>query len=106
MPYLMYKLDRNFLKYGTVAWHANLSMKPSEYFRRHVYATFLEDPTAPLTHRYFGEDNFMWGSDYPHQAAIWPNSVKIVDDLFTEFPQSVKRKITRDNAAKLYNIDL
>ena len=106
LPYFMYKLDRNYHKYQTVGWHEKLSMAPSDYCRRQVWATFLEDPIAPMLYRYYGEDKFMWGSDYPHQAATWPNSVKIVDDLFTEFPQSVKRKITNDNVAKLYNIDL
>ena len=41
-------------------------MKPSDYFRRQGFVTYQQDkylePIVPL----IGEDNIIWGSDYPH----------------------------------------
>ena len=83
-----------------------LDMKPSEYVRRNLWATFQDDPIGPMLFRYFGEDNFMWASDFPHTDSTWPNSLKVIEQDFEGVPDAVKRKIICDNAAKLYNIDL
>ena len=49
-------------------------MKPSDYFRRQGYVTYQQDkylePIVPL----IGEDNIIWGAEYPHPDCIWPNS--------------------------------
>ena len=81
-------------------------MKPSEYVRRNLWATFQDDPIGPMLFRYFGEDNFMWASDFPHTDSTWPNSLKVIEQDFEGVPAAVKRKIICDNAAKLYHIDL
>jgi predicted TIM-barrel fold metal-dependent hydrolase len=81
-------------------------MKPSEYVRRQMWATFQDDPIGPMLFRYFGEDNFMWASDFPHTDSTWPNSLKVIEQDFEGVPETVKRKIICDNASKLYHIDL
>ena len=27
-----------------------------------------------------GEDNIIWGSDYPHPDGVWPDSLAIIDE--------------------------
>ncbi len=61
---------------------------------------------GPMMHSYFGADNFMWASDFPHTDSTWPNSLKVIEQDFEDVPADVKRKIVFENAAKLYNIDL
>jgi predicted TIM-barrel fold metal-dependent hydrolase len=56
--------------------------------------------------RFFGEDNFMWASDFPHTDSTWPHSLKVIERDFEQVPDGVKQKIIRDNAAKLYRIPL
>lgn len=55
------------------------------------------------TYKIFGEDNFMWASDFPHGASTWPRSREVVDNIFADVPAQVEQKIVHDNAAKLYN---
>ena len=43
-----------------------LTMKPSEYWRRQCYATYQSDPVGVKLIEELGEDNIMWGSDFPH----------------------------------------
>ena len=48
-----------------------------------------------------GEDCIVWASDYPHSDAIYPGALQALtqrDDLSAE----QKRKLTRDNARRLY----
>ncbi len=105
IPHYMYRLDHAFEKFGALMSEP-LDMKPSEYVRRNLWATFQDDPIGPMLFRYFGEDNFMWASDFPHTDSTWPNSLKVIEQDFEGVPEAVKRKIICDNAAKLYNIDL
>jgi predicted TIM-barrel fold metal-dependent hydrolase len=44
----------------------------------------------------------MWSTDYPHQAATWPHSSEFLDRDFKGVPEADRRKIVRENAAKLY----
>jgi len=105
IPHYMYRLDHAYEKFG-VLMSEPIDMKPSEYVRRNLWATFQDDPIGPMLFRYFGEDNFMWASDFPHTDSTWPNSLKVIEHDFEGVPASVKQKIICDNAAKLYHIDL
>lgn len=79
-----------------------LRMKASEYLRRQVYATFQDDSLVGHTYKIFGENNFMWASDFPHGASTWPNSRQVIARNFENVPSEVTRKIVFDNAARFY----
>jgi len=83
-----------------------LSAPPSEYIRRNVWVTFQDDLTGAMTTSYFGADNFMWASDFPHTDTTWPHSVEVVERNFAGIPQAVKRKVVFDNAVQLYGMNL
>ena len=51
-----------------------------------------------------GEDNIIWGADYPHPDCLWPDSRKILDKNLGGFSERVRRKITGGNVATLYRI--
>ncbi len=54
----------------------------------------------------FGEDNFMWASDFPHSDSTWPHSQAVIAQNFASIPPPVIQKIVADNAARLYGIEL
>jgi predicted TIM-barrel fold metal-dependent hydrolase len=101
----MYRMDHAFEKFGALMSEP-LDMKPSEYVRRNLWATFQDDPIGPMLFNYFGEDNFMWASDFPHTDSTWPNSLKVIEQDFKGVPERVTRKIICENAAKLYHINM
>ena len=83
-----------------------MKLKPSEYFRRQLYATFIDD-TFGLVHRHaIGVENMLWSSDFPHSATFWPHSREKIDRDFQEIDEEDKRKILSDNTAKLYGFDV
>jgi predicted TIM-barrel fold metal-dependent hydrolase len=104
LPHFLYRLDHAWDKYSKVGTYAKLTLKPSEYVKRQVWATFLDDPVGPATFKFFGESNYMWGSDFPHSDSTWPRSRAVIKADFDGVPDEVTRKMVFDNAARLYHL--
>tara|TARA_Y100001970_G_scaffold168080_1_gene205596 strand:+ start:788 stop:1924 length:1137 start_codon:yes stop_codon:yes gene_type:complete len=76
--------------------------KPSDYWRRNMFAVFQEDP-AVLKLRYeIGLDNLVWGNDYPHSESTWPHSMQFLDSMFAEVPDEERHQILDTNAVRLF----
>jgi len=104
VSWLPYILDRMDEEYEDRYHQLTLSMKPSELWRRQGYSTYQHEPSVAVMIPLIGEDNIMWGSDYPHPDGIWPDSQKwIAEDLRSVSP-TVQRKILCENAGKLYGL--
>jgi predicted TIM-barrel fold metal-dependent hydrolase len=82
-----------------------LTLKPSEYFRRNFHITFEDDLAGIRTRDLIGIDNMLWGNDYPHHDAIWPHSMKVLDDILQGVPDDERKKLVWSNVIKLYGID-
>jgi uncharacterized protein len=52
-----------------------------------------------------GEDNIIWGADYPHPDCIWPNSHEVLDRNLAAISPGVRQKITVDNVTRLYHLN-
>jgi predicted TIM-barrel fold metal-dependent hydrolase len=83
-----------------------LKTKPSELFKRQVYGTFQQSPTAMRLLEFWGPDNLLWASDYPHPDSIWPNSQRTISETMGHLDPDTVRKLVGGNAAKLYGLDL
>jgi uncharacterized protein len=92
--------------YSKIANQQSLPLKPSEYVKRNVWATFQDDRLGPATWQFFGEDNYMWASDFPHADSTFPHSMKVIEENFSGVPAAITRKIVFETANRLYNMDL
>jgi len=92
-------------EYADRAKSLNFKLRPSDYFRRQGYVTYQQDqyldPIIPL----IGEDNIIWGADYPHPDCIWPNSLQTLDKNLAQISPNVRRKITSENVTRLYHLN-
>ncbi|MEE9284199.1 MAG: amidohydrolase family protein [Dehalococcoidia bacterium] len=78
---------------------------PSQFFRDHVYLTFIRDAgAAPLRHL-IGVKNIMWSSDYPHADTSFPNSHKLIAEQFAGVPADELQRMVCDNVAELYHMN-
>ena len=84
----------------------HLESGPRDWFGRNLFATFEEDVTGLHDLDLIGAESVMWASDYPHSDTTWPNSMATIDRVFAGVDAAARDKITRDNAAKLYGLDL
>jgi len=103
VPYMAFRYDIRWEKFNSMS-KFKLPKPPSEYLRDQFFFTFQWDPVGPRLYNTFGEDNFLWASDYPHSACTWPNSLKVIEKLFDGLPDRVRRKMVWENGAKLYGL--
>jgi predicted TIM-barrel fold metal-dependent hydrolase len=103
VPFVLEYLDHSYNKHR---YWSKYSLKelPSDYARRQVCWTFIEDPVGLRERHAIGIDNILWSSDYPHSETTWPNSKKLTDEWLAAYPEDEKRKIVCDNARQLYHL--
>jgi predicted TIM-barrel fold metal-dependent hydrolase len=111
LPWLVQELDYRHWR----LWEAQdfwgdkggreLETKPSELFKRQIWATFQEDYVAMSLIPFFGDGHLLWASDYPHPDGVWPNSRDAVARQMQDLAPEMRRKLTHDNAARLYGLN-
>jgi uncharacterized protein len=110
LPWLVQELDYRHwrLHEAKEFWYdkggKELETKPSELFKRQIWATFQEDYATMALIPFFGEGHLLWASDYPHPDGVWPNSIPAVERQMKELSPDLRRKLTHDNAATLYGL--
>jgi len=103
IPYVLHRMDA---EWEDQFKDLELTMAPSDYWRRQCFATYQTDPIGIKLIDDLGADRVMWGSDFPHPDGIWPDSREYVDKELGHLPASVRRKIVCENAARLYNLPI
>jgi predicted TIM-barrel fold metal-dependent hydrolase len=103
IPYLLERLDDTWEERLTD--DCPLSMLPSAYFKRQIYATFQKDHHGVAAMARIAPDNVMWGSDYPHRDGTWPFSRKVIEDQFRGVDEAIARKMLWENVRRVYRIE-
>ena len=80
---------------------AHMSMLPSEYFKRNLFATFwFEKNNLPALIASVGEDSVLFETDFPHPTCLYPKPLETVAEKMSTLAPEVQRKILGENAAK------
>ena len=103
LPYMLERLDDTWEERLTD--DCPLSLPPSAYFKRQIYATFQKDFHGVKAMAEIAPDNVMWGSDYPHRDGTWPFSRKVIEEQFRGIDEGIARKMLWDNVHRVYRID-
>jgi predicted TIM-barrel fold metal-dependent hydrolase len=93
-----YQYDENAVR--------GLELRPFEYFRRQIYASywFEKDPTYAIEK--LGEDNLMFETDFPHPTCLYPGIREHIEASLANVRPEVRRKLLCDNAARVYHVPL
>ena len=83
-----------------------LRLLPSEYYHRQVYSTFFNDSIGGRLLSWWGADNCMWASDFPHGDSTWPNSSALIARDLDGVAPSTRAKVVRENVATLYGVPI
>ncbi|MBM4405010.1 MAG: amidohydrolase [Chloroflexi bacterium] len=99
--WLFHRLDEHYEWLHESA--PDLTMKPSAYFRRNCFLAVDADELPVKQYiEWFGDDNLVFSTDYPHGDSKYPHAI---DSLFKlPIPEASKRKIVWDNWCKLYDM--
>ena len=101
LPWLLYRLDERYELYKGIKGVINLSMKPSEYFRRQCWISV--EPSEPLVQMIaecLGDNVTVISSDFPHGDHP-PGGLKIFAAR-TDIPSKVISRTFWDNTMSLY----
>lgn len=81
-----------------------LSKLPKETVYRQVYTSFQHDESAIPIVTYLGYENMLWGSDYPHVEGTFPETQKVLHELFDDVAEPVRRLITVEGFNRLLDV--
>jgi predicted TIM-barrel fold metal-dependent hydrolase len=87
----------------------HLPLKPSEYFRRQMYACFWfegMDDTLLYDMERVGIDRCMFETDFPHPTCLYPDPLKLVGETVAALDRPIREMILSGTAAKVYNLDV
>src|SRR5712691_1432486 len=103
LPYILERLDDTYEE--RLSDDLKLSLPPSAYFKRQIYATFQKDFHGVRAMAEIAPDNVMWVSDYPHRDGTWPFSKKAIEEQFRGIDPKIQRKMLWENVRRVYRID-
>jgi predicted TIM-barrel fold metal-dependent hydrolase len=104
VPFILEALDYEMSE-NAPNLRAELSLSPTEFFKRQIYATMWFERTdlVPLV-KAVGEDNILFETDFPHPTCLYPAPLKTAEDNMRELSPTAQRKILGENASKLYKL--
>ncbi|WP_063129775.1 amidohydrolase family protein [Nocardia fusca] len=101
VPWLLERADTTWERHRFYQ-NINQTVRPSELFAKHIYGCFITDQYGVDNRHHIGLDNITWECDYPHSDSFWPNTRKVVTEMFHAVPDVEARAIVEDNARRLY----
>ena len=102
VPWLMWRMDEHQEWKGYE--HPDLTMKPSDYFKRQCFVSVEcdEGPSKYTADAGF-EHTVVFSTDYPHPDSKYPHAVDAF--LGLDLEEGTKRKYLWDNCACLYGLE-
>ena len=103
IPYLLEQLDDRWWR--NRSWlPVKLEHPPSEYYRRNWRSAFMIDHYAVENRHTLGIRNLMWSTDYPHHGCDWPETRRVVEEMFRGVPDEERQRMCAQNAVELYRL--
>jgi predicted TIM-barrel fold metal-dependent hydrolase len=102
LPFAVQRMDEIYTKQGYA--HKGLSLKPSEYFSRQFYASFILDDVGVDLRNTIGLDHIMWSTDYPHADSTFPHTQEVLLEHYGHLPMEDLDMIMWKNALQVYGI--
>jgi predicted TIM-barrel fold metal-dependent hydrolase len=89
-------------------FRSNLTMKPSDYFRRNCWlsASALFDEGSTAVRHDIGMSRIMWGTDFPHPEGSWPRTREKMKQYLTGIPEVELTQLLGSNAVTCYDLDV
>jgi predicted TIM-barrel fold metal-dependent hydrolase len=104
IPFILEALDYEMSE-NAPADRAALSLLPSEYFKRQIYATtWFERTNLPQLVAAVGEDNIMFETDFPHPTCLYPDPLGVAAENMRDLSATARDKILGGNAKQLYHL--
>jgi predicted TIM-barrel fold metal-dependent hydrolase len=110
IPYILERADKAFhdkrIKPNDAIGQTSreLTVPPSELFRRHVYVCLVDEYFALRSLGDVPVGNLLWEGDYPHGDGLWPNNRDYLTKAMTDVPDADAVRIAETNMRELLNV--
>lgn len=105
VPFILEALDYEMAENAPVLRNETLSMSPTDYFKRQIYATmWFERTNLPTLVDAIGEDNILFETDFPHPTCLYPDPLTSAHENMRELSETARNKILGGNATRLYRL--
>jgi predicted TIM-barrel fold metal-dependent hydrolase len=81
-----------------------LKLRPTDYWRRNCYATFMADSLGLKLLDYIGADRVLWAADYPHMESTAGITRSVIDEIVASVSEADAKKILGGNAIELFDL--
>jgi predicted TIM-barrel fold metal-dependent hydrolase len=98
----MRQLQKNFMP----AMHMPPIKRPIDAYMSQVHHGLIDDPLLGEALEHVDRKTVMWGSDFPHARCTYPNTHKIIGELYGHLDKATRDDITLYNAARFYGFEL
>ncbi len=88
--------------HGRDMWPADAEIGPHEVLLRNFYYCTINDPSSIDAVIALSLDNTMVETDYPHADSTWPECQDTLESKLGHLSDDVIRKLTHENAARLF----
>ncbi len=109
VPYLLERADFTNRHHGAWTNSSYGDKKPSDIFREHMTACFIEDDFGLANRHAIGIENICIEVDYPHSDCIWPDYPEALWRSLQSVPGGVPDEeidaISHGNVMRLYRFD-
>lgn len=102
----LFRMDQRYRERRGSWERFSTEMMPSDFFHQNISVSFQDDWTAVAMRSLIGVDNLLWGSDYPHTECTWPESRRVVREIFDGVSEEDLGKITYSNTARVFGFSL
>jgi predicted TIM-barrel fold metal-dependent hydrolase len=108
IPFLLEALEYQFDQTITDERERSMQkLRPTEYFRNHIYVMFWFESLAPSTYMdHIGVENILVETDVPHPGSLYPEPRIHFEKVLANVNSAARRRVLQDNAAELYKIPL
>ena len=100
------RLDNIMARSGYGKGWPDKQNSPTDVLLRNFWFCMIDDPSTIVTRDRIGVDHILFESDYPHGDGTWPDTQQVAQDVLRDLPADEIRKITHENASKLYRLPL
>jgi len=73
--------------------------------KEHTLWGTLYDPVGVQSRNALGTDRILFATDFPHAAGDWPNTPKVIEDMFAGVPGDERALMLAGNAIRFFHLD-
>ena len=81
-----------------------IALRPTDYWRRNCYATFMADSLGLKLLDYIGADRELWAADYPHMESTAGITKAVIEEIVASVSPADAKKILGGTAIELFDL--